>query len=466
MKVIFRHIFYTLIVVLCALVAVSCIYDRYPGTDEPATGGKDDNYLLVLRISPLDNSQVSAAADVTEKIKSLRVIVLGEKSIEYNKLITIDDPETVAASRFRYELTLPTTAGKKEIYLIANEHSVDKIYYHPAEDVFLPADLPTKFADLIKRYALTGSDLLPNLEPTPNPDEFRRVMSSIFLAPKYEADSDGAIYLPYTAVYPDIQAVKDKVNEIKMFLVPVATKIAFNFVNYRPAKVDIKNITVSSVNSWNFLMAHVGQKDYDKEFGQPGDADYGTYYWIDWLAKVSAASHSDEAKADNQAFNLKYGWIADYEIPAGDEPKPTVLVDGQDGSVPHIDEGDNVNEIPSTLTLGPYYIPESRNDVTYQRSYTDDTGQTVTETVTEQIYTLGLELHDQTQSEEKDPTYSLTISDLKAMFRNTHLIITVTIRPAGDLKIFATIASWNSKSVNGWVTEGPEPSVPLPDAFR
>ena len=437
---------------------VACIADYYPdGTDV------ENRHLLVLHISPVDTRAAAEAESVTERIRSLRIIVLGKDnagnytSVEYNKSIR---PGDFVASAFSYEVTLPTTAGKKDIYLIANEESVTgTLQYEPEAGTTLPTERPASFTDLMKQFGIEedgteNGSLFPNTAPLPDPGAFASLLRSAHFAPVYTADENDAVYLPYASSYHDLEAKKEQVNEMTLYLVPVATKFEFNFINYRPHDVEVQEISVSSVHSDNFLLARVGADDVKKDF------DAASLYWVDWLAKVSEASQFHPGSSDNSNFNTRYGWISDYAIPLNDDNKalPAVFVyvsDDDENEGPRIPAGskNGEEEIASRLTVGPFYRPESRHEVTVR----DENGKDVETEVTEQRYTLTLRLHDVTQSSEEDPIFEdVVIENLRALFRSTRVVINVTMRQ-GNVEVYAEIAPWNKKKANGWVIEGEEP---------
>lgn len=437
---------------------VACIADYYPdGTDV------EGRHLLVLHISPVDTRAAAEAESVTERIRSLRIIVLGKDdagnytSVEYNKSIR---PGDFVASAFSYEVTLPTTAGKKDIYLIANEESVTGTLQYEAEDgTTLPAERPASFTDLMKQFGIEevgteNGNLFPNTETTPDPEAFASLLSSAHFAPVYTTDENDAVYLPYASSYHDLEAKKEQVNEMTLYLVPVATKFEFNFINYRLHDVEVRKISVSSVHSDNFLLARVGADDVKKDF------DAASLYWVDWLAKVSEASQFHPGSSDNSNFNTRYGWISDYAIPPHDaSPAVFVSVSDDENEAPRIPAGskNGEEEIASRLTAGPFYRPESRHEVTVKKTVRDEYGKDVETEVAEQRYTLTLRLHDVTQSSEEDPIFEdVVIENLRALFRSTRVVINVTLRQ-GNVEVYAEIAPWNKKKANGWVIEGEEP---------
>ena len=475
MNGLFRYIGCLLAAAVCLLGAVSCIRESYSDPDDPAAN-PEGKCLLVLHISPVDAREVLAAPGSTEKIRTLRVIILNEQTIEYNLLITIDDPATLPASQFRYALTLPTTAGTKEVYLVANEERVAGIEYQPGAGSTLPGDLPTSLQGLMERYQVAGSGLEPNTDPTPSRAEFKAAIEAAYWQPRY-TPSGKELYLPYLAHYEGIQTEKEKQTIATMYLVPAATKFVFNFVNYRLTPVAVDEITLASVNDLNFLLARVGPTDYTKNFGTPEDANYMPgCYWIDWLAAVSEATQNS---ASNSAVNAKYGWILDYALPDEDQgPVAVSLVGSTDGdnaddSVPAGEEPQPTpgqtapaQTIPGRTTFGPFYLPESRNIPTSAAGGVQgaagntDGGPDATDkpAMPTQRYTLNLRLHDYgpdaPTGEEARFSEELVISNLDALFRNTCVVITVTMR-SSDVDVFAEIAGWNPKHANGSVVEDP-----------
>ena len=460
MKTIVRYIFHV-IAALSAAGLASCADNKFGGDVDG--GGLDglDRMLLVLHITPVDTEPVMTNAEVREMIGSLRIILLSDGIIECNKLVEFNGPGPFAASQFKYDFTWKTFAGKKSFYIIANEGSVtDGLQFRlpDGDEGFLP-DVPESLTELLDSYEAVGKEGLGNAAAESSCAELERVLKSICFEPDYTA-KNGDLYLPYVSYYSadDVEALNIRKGDFlgeeapyTLYLVPVATKFTFNFTNYRPNDVEINNITVSSANGASFLMARVGKDDYTKLYGTSDDKNtWLPYYWIDWLARVSEASHQNEDFDNNQNFNTKYGWISNYDIPAGDTPAPHVFIDA--GTSRKVDKavktgaaGEEEDGTPGTLTLNSYYLPESRNIDT-------ETGR--------QAYYITLGLHDVTQKDEDDPKFeNQPIQNLNALFRNTRVIINVVMRQ-GNVRVYAEIAKWSEKSANGWVVEGPEPPEP------
>ena len=416
-------------VFICAIGMNSCVYDSYSDDDGAGDVVDENGLFLVLRISPLSTIGEDNIGNSYEKIKSLRIIILSDDAIEVNEYI--DKPE-MSASGFNYIRQI--TAGKKDIYLIANENSVTGIKYYNKDDISLPADL----YELLEKYK-------PNAETNA---DFANVINSVYFSfPYYESQKqESAVYLPYVSHYSDIQVKENETSDpIQMYLVPVATKFIFNFYNYRPNIVYVNEISMKYVNEDNFLVPHVGETDLKKTF------DEEEYDWIDWLAKVSEASHNNMGFDDNVNFNDQYGWIFDYEMPT-EAIEKTVFVEGKKEEIysvhRRVDE-----ETPSTLSLGPFYRPESRNLKETNLNTVEEDGDNEATNSNEQMYYLTLLLEDTNERKFED----LLIPNLKALFRNTCVIINVTMRD-GDVEVYAQIHDWTEQKVNGWVTEGQEPA--------
>lgn len=470
---------------IAAAVCVAGLASCFHGSGEPEE--EADRMILMLRMMPVDADPVTSDSGVKEMIRSIRIILLsygggeedngnsgnngnGEKGIiEYNQRIVFENPSAV--SRFRYDFAWPTFAGKKSLYIVANEESVTKgVRFLPSDGGTLP-DLSDSesLTDLLDGYEAVGKDHLADPAAQESCAELVRVLDAVAFKPVYTVDDD-EVFLPYVSYYSAAENEKFNIKKgdyidaeapFYLYLVPVATKFTFHFENYRPHAVEINDITLSSAHSENFLMARVGEADYEKPFGRvsPDENTWQDYYWIDWLAKVSEASHKHSGADDNRDFNAKYGWISHYAIPDGNTPERKTFVqktDQQRVAQAEVVPGDETDGIPSTLTLGPFYLPESRNIA--RKSQNNIGAETGSQETDSQKYYLTLGLHDVThQSSEYDPKFEeQPIDNLEALFRNTHVKINVVLRQ-GNVRVYAEIADWSRKSANGWVAEGPEP---------
>lgn len=454
MAVITRYISYFIIAALLACGVWSC--DRFD-TDEPDSDD-GEKYMLLLHVLPIDatRSETDAAPKVTERIASLRIIVLSVPEadadgttaavpkIEHNRLISGDDFKETTAKGFEYPVALPTTQGKKDVYLIANEASVGTIY---GLDDASGQQTYSSFSAFLKSYE-------PGDGQTPDAEKFKAAVEAIYFEPKYTIDDQNAVYLPYTSHYR-VEAVEkeQKENKLTMYLVPVATKFTFKFVNKRDDDVKVSIISVKGTDTHNFLLAHVGETDYQKDFDNET-----SLYWVDWLAKVSEATHNSPDNPDNAAVNEKYGWISDYKMPGESKNKETVLfsnINDNDAEVVPAQQKDSAGEdIPGVKILGPYYRPEGlRNE-----EGKDNEGNAV---VYPHVYRLTLGL---TGRNGEGPEFEdVAIDRLHALFRNTSVHITVTMT-SGDVEVYAEIADWNRHYANGWVNNGDDSPYVDPDS--
>lgn len=451
MKDLSGNIKYCIIALACVLSMGSCIYD-YDVYDQTAETEDSNKALFVLHIMPV-NTRGDLSGSVVEKIKSLRVIAIskgkeGEDDvIEINRLVKFDDE---ASTGFGYAFTWHTTPGHKDFYIIANEESVGNISFESTEN--LPEDV-TKLPNLtalLDYYRATPNEefrLAPSSsesttdkntgesETKSNVAEFKQAINAIYFSPTYNING-GQIFLPYTTCYENVEVKALKDNDMKavkqtMYLVPVATKFYFRFYNYHENPVEIKNLSIKSIASQNFLLGHVNESDQKKDF------DGVKMYWVDWLAKVAEKTH--DGQLDNEDVNKQYGWISDYQMPtSNDDYKEAILISTDNVETILV----STDEKEAPLYLGPYYYPESRN-------YEDGN------TTQEQNYLLHLHLHDTEvdSSTSNDFDEELRIGNVKALFRDTCVLIQVTMKN-GDVEVYAEMAPWEHEEVSGWADGG------------
>lgn len=417
-----RHI---AIFIFAVFGLVSCTRDHdtsngiLPDEEQWEGGAVGDKTLLVLHISPLDARATDQKP--VEKVKTLRVIIINkgdtnhEAAIECNRFIELP---TTLSSQVSYTLTWPTYSGAKKVYVIANEASVEEGF----------------------------TNTLNGFEESSNPANFQNEMDNYAFNPNYRIEDDSSIYLPYTFYYDNLTATQGEVKQITAYLVPVATKFMFKFTNKRNNPVDVNEISLKYVDTSNYLFAQVGSTDSYKDF------EGSQYYWTDWLAKVAEASHEISGSSQNESFNNLYGWITDYDIPSESISGTYTFVDKAEKNNPFvvpgatIDETDEATSIPGTYTVGPIYVSESKNF----KNASD--GQPLTG----QTYYLTMDVED-SESKTAPEFANVAISNLKALFRNTFVIININMSQ-DDVKVYAEIADWNHKSANGWVIEGKEPN--------
>lgn len=345
----------------CTLLAGSC-----SRSDDTPTGGDGDGRTLVLRIGTVGQSRASDSEK--ELMHSLRIIILGrDDKVEHN---FYEHFGTQPKSEYPHVIkNLPP--GQKSIYLIANEESVE---YIDNDDSKKPLK---EFLDNIKLGDTDARDKINGLYFEPD------YTKPIPISARHD------LFIPYGS----------EEMERDLYMVRVATKFSVTFLNYRDDAVTIKDFTISSVADKNYLMAHLNEENpmFD---GYPS--------WIEWLKYVSDESQKDPYNPD---LADDYGWVKEYELPASANKNITY----------HYNTGDDGNKYISV------------------RQYEADATPSWGETKIENIYipeSIQLKAGEQTHGEQEytmtfdivnGPAGSLsyTLPNLKALFRNTHVLVTV-----------------------------------------
>ena len=435
-----RNIFF---MILFSIGFSSCIYDRYPDGDESLIDL--NSTILFLDLRALNPSTMTTPA---EKIKSVRVIIIGNESNE--EVPDADDSDNpgetpatkgivecnrlyefpiVNASNFSYTLTWESNLGKKSVYVIANEKSVG-------------GDLKTK---------------LDQYKETEDAGDLETWLQSYTFEPEYDTTGN-TIYLPYTYFKTDFMPQAGKVNPVNCWLVPVATKFVFHFRNKRDAQVKINGISMAYANSESYLMPNVDREAQYMEYGSE------SLYWPDWLAAVSQASWDYPEFGGNEEFNQGTGWITDYYVPKPGDADIFTFIEKDSKEAFYIDAASEVTNDDGTTetvlgshTTNIFYLPESINyknpsEGSGEEQAVDDN------TDDEQTQTFYLTLKIEDEGGGTPPQFeNLPIPNLNALFRNTFVVIEVTFI-TGDIEIYAEIAPWNQKIAHGWVSEGNAPS--------
>ena len=430
-----RNLFLTGLLMAAAMTGLSsCSDSNVARPDEDVNDGK---ITLALHITPLRTSRVTGSTNTDmEMVKSLRIVILNDQYVECNKLVTFPG-NGVPVAQMNYDYLWQTVPGTKTFYLIANEESVNGLQYQFDEGATPPeGPYPSTLTDLCETY-------LPDSDVAISGDDFETMINAVYFQPDYTAQS-GNLYLPYISRYTEQQALPGAseqggvgVTDIKMYMVPVATKFLFNFVNWRPDPVEVTGISIDNIDDNNFLLARLAGSEIEKNF------EGTSYYWVDWLAKVSEASQSATGYYENEEFNGINGWITSYSMPTASTLATSTLFSTEQGES-YMVPGAQDEETPSNLAIGPFYQPESKNLV----QNTDASGQLITF----QQYYLTIGLND-TDPNSTAPDFSgIGINNLQALFRNTNVVINITMR-GGDIEIYAEIADWVPATANGWVIE-------------
>ena len=338
--------------------------------------------VLCLNIEPIGQTRAGTATlPDNEKMHSVRVIVLhNDGTVEHNKFYALDD-----AQEQRSILLKVTPNEKKKIYLFANEESVSTVEGVSGNDTSL-----SEFFDSYKE----GMRM----------NDFAIAVKDLYFAPDY---SDGNP-IPMSSMYEIDIPEKGVIEEI-FYVARVATKFTVNFFNWRGEEVTVENFSIESHADKNFLMAHVNS--YPDTQNPETNQKYPT--WIDWLKAVSDASNVDSDAATN-----RFGWLTDYRLPEQTTAKvytheglkigkPTVDIENPDNSKPGV-----ANVVPV------FYLPESKN--------LKQEGATI---VGEQEYTLSINIAGRAEP------FVCKLDKLKALFRNTHLVVNVTMYNSNEIVV-------------------------------
>ena len=332
--------------------------------------------ILHLNVEPIGQTRAGTATlPDNEKMHSVRVIVLhNDGTVEHNKFYALDD-----AQEQRSILLKVTPNEKKKIYLFANEESVSTV-----EGV---ADVNSTLSAFFHTYVEGMSG-------------FEDVVNGLYFAPDYSAGKP----IPMSSMY-EIDFPEKGNFDGTFYVVRVATKFTVNFKNWRGEEVTVENFTIASHADKNFLMAHVNS--YPDTQNHETNQKYPT--WIDWLKAVSDASN-----VDSDAATEEFGWLTDYELPEQSTAtiythgkvtvgKPTVDIDNPDNSEPGV-----ANVVPV------FYLPESKN---------------LKAGATEQEYILTIKIAGRAEP------FVCKLDKLKALFRNTHLVVNITMYNSNEIVV-------------------------------
>ena len=529
---------YLAFIALCGLLMLGSCSRRSVTPDEP--GGDpmpwDDSPVVMLHISTF-NAGYSASAAVTERIRSLRIIMIheagGQKYIEANRWI---DVGTVGIN-FNYIFQKRTVVGKKSFYLIANEESMPQVTINdPVSPIGGTQNITTFLNYFEPDMPTADSEGGKDATGRPSAEEFEQMLNSLSFTPEPYKIVGSDIYLPYSAYYTDFvigedDHIKDYTDQ-PMYLVPVATKFKFKIISERSAEVAIDYLALHSTNQTNYLMAQLDEEDLYKRTGGED------LWWIDWLKLAGDETQAAENTGSNANVNDKYGWIRGYRVPNEDTNMydfvrdkwiedeeyftPAKLKESYVSGelrpwiIPQATMKDG-KEVPcDPQEYGPYYLPEGKNMVTetYEEvdpdakpddpetkpetpetkpeegggsgestttpgtdgedtgdtggsgdgtdtggTGSDQQGGTITKTEEKEKYILKLRMRDTSKAEDIEEdnrsfvkTAETEISNLKSLFRNTSVLITIMLREGG-VNIYAEDVPWEPKRFNGYVQD-------------
>ncbi len=375
-----RNIIHCIVVCLAAFTLPFMI--ACSSQEEPFTN--TEAATLYMNIAILEQAQYEGATlPDNEKMHTLRVVVLhGDGKVEHNRFYSLD-----GAKEEKFIILKVKPNEKKKIFIFANEESV-----HNVEGVTGESQTLTTF---LNNY-------------TEDSNGFKTAASNLYFAPDY---SEGKP-IPMSSMY-DIDITEENF-EGTFYVVRAATKFTVNFRNWRDEEVTVDFLTLAKHADKNFLMAHV------KEDTEQNQKLFNGKTWIEWLKEVSDASSENDSYETTEAA----GWLKDYELPEKADASKTYTHGMVTVGKPAINT-DNPNNSKPGIASSIFYLPESKN---LKANATDG----------EQEYTLTIHIKG------KSEPFVQTLPNLKALFRNTHVIVNITllsneiivdVRPYSEVKL-------------------------------
>lgn len=327
---------------------------------------------LYLNIATIGQTRASTAElPDNEKMKSVRVVVLhaADGTVEHNRHFSLE-----GAQAQKNILLKVTPNEKKKIYLFANEESVSTV-----EGVTVENKNETLTA-FFNSY-------------TEGMSGFEAAVNNLYFAPDYSVGKP----IPMSSMY-EINFPEKGNFDGTFYVIRVATKFMVNFMNWRGEEVIVENFTIANHADKNFLMAHVNDSEQNEQL-------FNGKTWIDWLKEVSDASSEDDDYATTEAA----GWLKDYELPEQADKEKTYTHGRVTVGLPTVDIDNPNNSKPGVAKNIPvFYLPESKSP---KAGATDG----------EQEYTLTIKING------RDEPFVCKLPNLKALFRNTHVVVDITM---------------------------------------
>ena len=254
----------------------------------------------------------------------------------------------------------------------------------------------TKKIYLIANEENASTDLHEQLETlTTGNTTFASIVDNFVFIPDYKNP------IPMSSVY-DVPVKAENLVEREFYLVRAATKFAFRFTNKRKSKVSIDAIHISDIAGVTYLIPHKREPlfmSFDDE----------SLYWINWLKKVADES---QQSPDDVELADKRGWIQAYDI-RSETSHQEVTVNGP------LEVPSMTGDQPGKAVFPVFYLPESKKLKAGSATYG------------EQEYTLKLDMSEN----GKELSFTKTFPNLKALFRNTHVLVDITFTEKDEVKV-------------------------------
>lgn len=433
-----KYTFRLLVGVVMTLALGSCINDSAPDMPD-GPSANNGRVEFVLRIGALASEAPKSPSDIQELVKSLRIIIIDKSGfIEVNEKVDLESEEYLA-DRFSYVFRKEMKANTKKLFLLANEESVGQ--FQLPEDPDFTADIPTSSLSAMLAYFAE--------EPEPEDDDapglqfrgplFEKVLNNLYFDNDYESIRSGnKIYLPYSAYYElGIFDMNDTHMTRPFYLVPVATKIDFEVINYRRYGVTFDDIIISSADKSNYLNASLPAESRLMEYNGR------QVWWIEWL---QACAQESQIADDNVAFNEKWGWIDAYSMPTENRVDYSLNRLKENWYMQPMIDKDN----PDHQFFGPCYVPESKNIIEVEDEETGIKSYRQSYTLTFKIIETIEDASGITYKEKTLANYE--IDTMKALFRATHIKVFVELFEKA-IEIYAEIVPWRLVPFRGYVQQ-------------
>lgn len=332
---------------------------------------------LLLNITTLEGSRAETAElPDNEKMHSVRIIILhSDGTVEHNKFYALDGPMA------QHSILLKVSSREsKKVFLFANEESVASIEGNESAGGSL-----TSFFDSYDE-GTSG---------------FESAVNDLYFAPDY---TDGK-YIPMSSFYV-VEMPGQGTIEKTFHVVRVATKFTVNFLNWRGEEVCVENFSIASHADKNYLMAHVDDTSQNRDL-------LNGKTWIEWLKDVSDASSENDSYETTEAA----GWLKDYRLPELANMKVTYTHGAVTIGKPKVDINNPSLSKPGEAQIIPFfYLPESKN---LKAGATDG----------EQEYQLTIKV------DGRDEPFVSALPHLKALFRDTHVVVTITLYKTMEIEV-------------------------------
>ena len=322
------------------------------------------------------------------------VSTLTDNERMHNLRIVILHPDgTVEHNRF---YALDTPGDRFDILLKVTPSETKQVYFFANEEAVAQADGTGS--------SLSGSSLTKIFENYfPGDLGFADAVNDLYFQPDYSRN------IPMSSHY-EVTVPAKGIEQKTFYIVRVATKFTVNFRNWRGQNLQVNELSIASHADRNFLMAHVQDTPQNQ-------ALFNGKSWIDWLKMVSEASSENDSYETTEAA----GWLKDYELPSTAQTQ-TYTYDRGPVSIAAA-----TIDTPGTASA-EFYLPESKN---LKSGATDG----------EQEYTLRLKIKEGDAEQE----FSVALPNLKALFRNTNVVVNITIDK--NLEMVVDVIPFTSVSV-------------------